>query len=280
MGLDIYLRKCADLDLAKRQEAECEEAAEKIWGEYGPYEQMTDAQKEEARIAAEAMRPSFNCAGKYGQHESITELDDMPSKVDPSHMFKLGYFRSSYNEGGIERVMRNLGLPTLHNIFGVEDGEHDIRPDWGAALTRVCEAIDGYSAFLASDAGRYRVTNIRPMFDRGVKTEKEALDAFIKQMRDKGERGADWSNFSNSDGEFWLKGLKVHAVITKTYERPRAGDVIGAFIGGPSIFVVYEQEREDGKEDWYLTALRIVRESIEFVLAQPDKQHYYLVWSG
>ena len=279
MGLDIYVRKCADLDAAKAAEQAAEAEVNALWEAVGSYDAATETQKQEIREKTKTIHAAHGCTGKYDRHATVEELEDMPSKVDPTHMFNLGYFRSSYNEGGIERVMRNLGLPTLHDIFGVTGDEYEIRPDWNAALTRVSQAIDGYADFLASDAGRFRVTNIRPMFDRGVKTEKEALNKFLEQMRKNGDR-PEWSNFSNADGEFWMKGIKVHAVITKTYERPRHGDVIGALIGGPSVFVVYEQEREDGKEDWYLTALRIVRESIEFVLAQPDKQHFYLVWSG
>lgn len=280
MGLDIYVRKCADLDAAKAAEQAAEAEVNALWEAAGGYDAATEAQKQDIREKTKAVHAAHGCTGKYDRHATVEELEDMPSKVDPTHMFKLGYFRSSYNEGGIERVMRNLGLPTLHDIFGVTGDEYEIRPDWNTALTRVCEAIDGYAAFLASDAGRFRVTNIRPMFDHGVKTKKEALDLFLQQMKQNSERGADWSDYSNSSGNFWLKGIKVHAVITKTYERPRPGDVIGALINGPAVFVVYEQGREDGKEDWYLTALRIVRESIEFVLAQPNKQHFYLVWSG
>ena len=279
MGLDIYLRKCPDLQAAKAAESAAYAATNALWESAGPYEALSDQATTELHDRCTAINAGHGC-NEDGRHTSITEHHSADSVVDPSHMFKLGYFRSSYNEGGIERVMGNLGLPTLHDIFGVTREQYEIQPDWSAALERATQAIDGYAAFLASDAGRYRVSLIRPMFDRGVKTEKEALDAFLAQMRQNGERGADWSNYSTSEGEFWLKGLKVHAVITKTYERPRAGDVIGALIGGPSVFVVYEQERDAGKEDWYLTALRIVRESIEFVLAQPDKQHYYLVWSG
>lgn len=279
MGLDIYVRKCADLDAAKAAEQAAEAEVNALWEAVGSYDAATEAQKQDIREKTKAIHAAHGCTGKYDSHATVEELEDMPSKVDPTHMFKLGYFRSSYNEGGIECVMRNLGLPTLHDIFGVTGDEYEIRPDWNAALTRVSQAIDGYADFLASDAGRYRVTNIRPMFDRGVKTEKEALDKFLEQMRKSGDRN-EWCDFSNSDGVFWLKGIKVHAVITKTHERTRPGDLIGALINGPSVFVVYEQERKDGIEDWYLTALRIVRESIEFVLAQPDKQHYYLVWSG
>lgn len=280
MGLDIYLRKCPDLRAAKAAEAAADEATNALWASAGPYDALSDQAKKELRDRCTAINAEHGC-DEDGRHNSITEHRSADSAIDPAHMFKLGYFRSSYNEGGIERVMRNLGLPSLHDIFGVTNGDaYEIQPDWTAALERATQAIDGYSAFLASDAGRYRVTHLRPMFDRGVKTEKEALDAFLEQVKANADRGADWSSFSTSQGEFWMKGLKVHAVITKTYERPRAGDVIGALIGGPSVFVVYEQEREGGKEDWYLTALRIVRESIEFVLAQPDKQRFYLVWSG
>lgn len=277
MGLDIYLRKCADLPAALGAERSADEEKNALWESHGEYDKIPEHVKEAVRKACETIEAKHGCTGKWGRHHSIEEFDSENSSTDPSHLFKLGYFRSSYNEGGIERVMRQLGLPGLHDIFQPPEDAHDFAPDWNVALDRCATAIHGYEAHLASDTGKYRVTLLRPMFDYGVKTEQEALAMFAEQLRNKREAGHN--SYSNRDGEFYLDGMKAVAFITKTYERP--ANAIEAFIGGPSVFVVYEQEPPaDGKADWYLTALRIVKETIEFVLAQPDKQHFYLVWSG
>lgn len=280
MGLDIYLRKCADPDGAKKLEAAYEAAGQKIWDEYGKYEDMTEAQKNEAYAAVQALAPKFGCTGKCERHSSITEVEDQPSTIDPNHMFKIGYFRSSYNEGGIERVLRHRGLPTLHDIFQTDGDVSDVKPDWDEALVRVNEAIDGYAAHLDSDMGRYEVRQVRPMWEHGATDEASALAMFAEQLKKHppGDADAFGRHYGKREGEFMLDGMKVCAVITKKFA-PSEDDVISRFLNRPSVFLIYEKEASD-KPDWYLTALRIVRESIEFVLAQPDKQHFYLVWSG
>lgn len=280
MGLDIYLRKCPNLAVASAAEGRAEAASEKIWAEYGKYESMSDSQKDEARKASDAVRVSFGCTGEFGRHHSIEELDAVSSKIDPDHMFKIGYFRSSYNEGGIERVLRNRGLPTLHDIFGADDESGDFIPDWDEARAVVEQSITGYEAHLASSIGPYDVSEVRPMWEFGVEDQQSALSMFAEQLAKK--RAGDDSfgnNWSNRDGEFMLDGMKVCAIITRKFQRSKSGDRLGSILNQPSVFVVYEKPASD-KPDWYLTALRIVRESIEYVLAQPDKQHYYLVWSG
>jgi hypothetical protein len=219
--------------------------------------------------------------GRYGRHSSIVEFDDRPSTIDPEHMFKVGYFRSSYNEGGIDSVMRHLGLPGLSEIFGVTGDEYNVRPDWDASLARCEQAIAAYGAHLAGSLGRFKVTELSPMYEFGAADEKSALELFGKELERLAERsgGANgFSNYSNGNGEFFLGSpMKVHAAITKTFKP--GGSPIDRILNRPTVFLVYEVE-PTGKEDWYLTALKIVRETIEFVLAQPDKQHFYMAWSG
>jgi hypothetical protein len=60
--------------------------------------------------------------------------------------------------------------------------------------------------------------------------------------------------------------LKVLAMI------PGIQTVLGT---RPCIYVVTESDNT-----WYLQALEVVRETIEFVLSQEDKELYYLHWSG
>lgn len=266
MGLDVYLTKCANLAELKKAEAEYELATE------GLYEDgKTDADREAGRKAA-AQKFGTDEWGKAPGRETI----EHSSAIDPAHYFKVGYFRSSYNEGGINNVLRRAGCMDLYAIFEPGD-EYEVRPDWDACLARTNQAIEQYTAFLASDGGKYCVAKLSPMYDHGVATEKEALDLFVKTMAERHSGFGD-CDFSNRDGEFYPQGITVRAVITKTYERP--SNPILSFINQPTSFLIYDKPQEDGKEDWYLTALRIVKETIEYVLAQPDREQFYLRWSS
>lgn len=284
MGLDIYLRKCADREAARKAEEAHEQFRNTLWAGL-TYDETTTEQREE--IAQKSRQKAEELGINNYSHNSVVEVCE-PSSTSQAHLFKLGYFRSSYNEGGIERVMRNLSLPTLADIFGYAD-EYEFKPDWDRALLKVGEAIAGYEAHLKSDAGRYLVTQVKPYFGHGVETEAQARELVLQAM--KRYDGPDFRAFSTAkcgarwkmtaDGEFWLDGLKVVGIVTKKYDPPASSDVIGRIINTPSVFVVYEREKEPEQgEDWYLTALKIVRESIEFVIAQPDRQDFYLVWSS
>jgi hypothetical protein len=283
MGLDIYLRKCADLRAAKATEKEAEALAEKAWNDAtggGDYSSLTEVQKEAGRAAQKAVYARFGL-DDYGASKGIEGVC-LDSATDPEHIFKIGYLRSSYNEGGINRVLKNLGLLDLYGIFGHSDDKYEFVPDWSASLARCSETIAKYEAHLASDAGRFLVSELRPMHEYGVANEKAALDLFMGELdRHKGrDVDPDFSAYSNRDGEFFMgEPMRVRAVITKHYERPPAGNPILAMINRPTMFLVYEKSAS-AKPDWYLQALKITRETIEYVLAQPDKGQYYFGWSA
>lgn len=276
MGLDIYLRKCADLDAAKAAEEAANAEIDALWTAFGGYDAASEAQKEAISAQSEEIAKRHGMTSSHGLHSSIVEFDRKDSQIDPDHMFKVGYFRSGYSEGGIENKLRTLGLPTMTEIFGQTD-EYDFKPDWGAALVKVGEAITGYTAHLAGPTGKFSITEVRSLWGFGANDMAEAMKLFEAQIT---KAAGGFDSYSNSDGHFWTNGLKVRAVITKTFDPSASAGAIGRLLNSPSVFVVYDKETEDGKEDWYLTALKIVRETIEFVLAQPDKQHFYLVWSG
>lgn len=268
MGLDVYLKKCADIAAADAAEAEYEKRTDPLWSD----QSLTTEQRDEklAVIAAELG------TDKWGTHQG-REGAELNSTIDPEHMFKIGYFRSSYNESGINRVLRNIGQPDLAGIMGAPEDGSNFSPDWEAALARINEVISAYEAHLAGPLGKYGVTNVRPMWEFGVKDEQAALVLFQEEIER--DRGAMGGSFSSRDGDFMMSGMKVMAVITKQFTPDRSGNSIMAMLNRPSVFLIYEKEA-DGKPDWYLTALKIVRETCEHVIAQPDRQHYYMVWSG
>lgn len=267
MGLDVYLKKCADLAVAVAAEEAFEAETEGIYAD-----DVTDEVRD-ARLAAAAAKHG---TGTWGGHASRLSVEAPPSAIDPDHYFKVGYFRSSYNESGIDKVMRKAGLPGLGEIMGAPGDGDDFKPDWDACLVRVNDVIQKYTDFVNSDAGKFYVTEVRPMYEYGAVDEKGALACYLEAT----SRPTSFEGgFSNRDGEFFPQGHTLRAVITKKYEAPARGDLLGQLLNRPSVFLVLDKE-QTGKEDWHLTALRIVKETIEYVMAQPDRAQYYLSWSG
>ena len=188
-------------------------------------------------------------------------------------MFKIGYLRSSYNEGGINSVLGRIGLPDLNDMFDA-DGTYDVKPNWEAVLVRVEDVIARYRAHLESPAGQFEITTIRSPFNDGMEAS-EAMEVFIKQLGEyeqRKQRDSDtYSSYGGRDGEFFLKGIKVFAMI------PNSG-------WGKGYHVVYEKETTDqGVEaDWYYQALLITKEMVAYVLSRPqdERYKYSLAWSG
>lgn len=272
MGLDVYLYKCADRVAAKSAEDAAGKESEGIWHFGGlKYEQLTEAQKDEARAKVEAIDQKHGI--KDGQHNSVERVE-LASTIDPENLFKVGYFRSNYNEGGINNIMRTRGLPTLDDILGYQN-EYEFHPDWDTSLQRVNDAIQQYESHLASNIGNLDIFEARSLPPHGAKDKTDALKIFRAELEGSMQRG-DW--YSNRAGNFIPKGIRVLGIVDKALE-PQSNNRIENFLNTPSVFVIYEKE-SDEKEDWYLTALKIVRETIEYVIAQPDRANYYLHWSS
>jgi hypothetical protein len=258
MGLDIYLYKNADLEASKARRQEYEDRTNQIWEEAGEYKSMTDEQKDEIRAKCKAVAEELNLE-EYGSDPAEIKVEQ-DSTRHPEHMFKIGYFRSSYNAGGIQRVLRNFGLKDLNWVFD-QDEQYEFKPDWAQALDRINDLISDFSKM-----GAYRVDAVSGnMFkEPDVMNEAQALQAFLEE---KGRERQISDNYSNGKGEFYMADpLKVLAMI------PGIQTVLGT---RPCIYVVTESDNT-----WYLQALEVVRETIEFVLSQEDKELYYLHWSG
>ncbi len=104
-------------------------------------------------------------------------------------------------------------------------------------------------------------------------TKKQALDRFLEIYRkDKDDPTPGFSSFSNYFGSFFLgKSLAV------------AGAIGGVGFGNtPTIYLITKNDPtdEDSGLNWYVRALEIVIETIDYVLVQPDKEDYYFHWSG
>lgn len=257
MGLDVYLEKCDDFEKMNEAEETAGELTNAVWDAYGKYENITEEQKVCARNRCEEIEASLGVPGGQYPHQKI-EID---SAKYPEHLFKIGYFRSSYNDGGIDSIMHLHKLPTLGEIMGYQD-RYKFKPDWDACKARCLDAIQRFDSsemhYGVVEADHNRLTNHHLSITSGDK----ALEIFLKE---KAIVHDGYSAYSNINGNFFLNGIKCFGFI------PGVGT-----LRGPAVYVIIENT----EITWYRQALEIVLETIDYVLSQPDKDKHYLVWSG
>jgi hypothetical protein len=281
MGLDVYLYHYKGMTPFKNFEEAyashkeiCEkdnEAKRGLYPEYDKYQQLSEKERDELRKKAHNITkkvvkgtPWEHSLDNCGDIEfSAEEQIEKDSKTDPSNMFKIGYFRSSYNDGGINSVLRNNDLMDLYGIFGVERSEHDyyIRPDWKKALKNVRKVMKAFEPISKDGISCSHYGSLTE-----IKDEKEALKAFRAEI-EKGK--SSFGSYSNAVGTFFMdKPIEVLAIMSGRN-----------CIGSPGAYIIYKTKSEDGLK-WYMTALKIVEETIEYVLAQEDPENYYFHWSA
>lgn len=260
MGLDVYLYRYEDFDLTTEREEKFSKFVDEIWLENEPYNDLTEEHKNEIRAIIDdyAKKLRLNSSGEDDVNKKRIEL---PSNLYPEHYFKIGYFRSSYNPSGINRILSNYGFKTLNDIFGNEDNEYLQKPDWSKVLKEVDECIEKFK-------NKYpcMVEKISARSDRSIENEADAMKLFLSEVERQKESKHDF-NYSNRNGEFYLSSpLEVLGIIP---------GINGSFGRQPVFYVVSKTTN-----DYYIQALEIVRETINYVLEQKDINKYYLKWSG
>jgi len=197
----------------------------------------------------------------YGGDEK--QQINLPSRLYPDHLFKIGYFRSSYNESGFNSVMENLGLPTLYDIFSNGANEYYVLPDWKQSKSRAKAAIEKMKKFLQTEMAKYRLTFIHSTNE--INSRKEAWEIFKREIK---LHEYNRTSYSNKNGTFFLREtLRVRGIIR--------GKEFSSFEG---VYIIYDARKDDYL--WYLHALEIVKETIDWVLNQKDISKYVLHWSG
>jgi hypothetical protein len=286
MGLDVTLYKCDDWESALARENEYEDRFNEIWNSFGDteYEDLTDEQKEWARVECNKIKEEMGL-GEWGEDpskDSVNIPKDWNGFQDPceDHIFQLGYFRSSYNPGGINNLSTKYDFPSLYDIF-IEANSYDayyVAVDWETALVKVNEAIEILKAMNEDDDKLFDCIEVsfNSLIDpkKLVDSPQAALDMFIKEHA---HRESSFSSYRNAHGHFFLDGFQnVKAVITG------ARDAIFGDYKEPVAYVIYERTKDDEYDPilWCLWAYIYVRGTIEYVLAQPDSDQYRLAWSG
>jgi hypothetical protein len=275
MGLDVYLYHETDEYKAARQiedrhEKEMEEVGARLKAEHPNEENVYDLPEYQA--ASEDSRRRRFGDPKAWSHP-LTKHVEIDSAKYPKHMFKIGYFRSSYNDGGINRVMSNAGILTLDEIFAVDREDYEIRPDWSASRRRAGDALASYQAI--KKPLRCFFVGPNPFGQNEfVSSEAQAIDlanqSFKKHAAPNAALGDGWSNMV---GHFFPGGMKVVAMIVgkQPFQLRPGHSEFGTYI-------VHEQD-DEGRA-WYEQALEIVIETCDYVLSKPDPERWILHWSG
>jgi hypothetical protein len=270
MGLDVYLYKCPDRRAAFALEEQYRRETERLWAERGG-DQKEWKDEDWERYFEDCARLAGRLGlDDYGRHPANQQVE-IPSRKYPDHLFKIGYFRSSYNEGGLDSVLWRAGLPTLYDIFCPPDGEHRFVPDWVACLGRARGAVERLRDYASRPEARYEVLVVCCRNALGEDPNRQrpaepraALRLFSEMLREARPTGID--EFGDYYGEYFLgEPLRV------------AGAIRGTYFSIPCVYLVYEHP---GRWERCIQALEIVCETVEYVLSQPDRDDYYLWWSA
>ena len=276
MGLDVSLYHYKNLIEAERMEEKYQDESEEIWKEIRKerdYDDLTEKERSLADCKCRELAMEMGL-GKYGESSDGNSIR-IDSELYPEHLFKIGYFRSSYNPGGVNSVLSRMSLPDLYYIFPHED-VYQFIPIWNDSLKRVEEVLSLFKSCMDTDIGKYDASFVHPIaHNGGVKSEVEALKLFRDELQEHrksgtGKRDAPGTSdsYSSSKGEFYLgEGLVVYGMIFGSrYSFESNG-----------VYIIYK--RDDLL--WYLHALEIVVETINYVLNNPvEVGDYVLHWSG
>lgn len=260
MGLDVYLhRYTMDRAKVKADEAAVEAAEAEAWRFDGRgYQAITDTEKEQARAVVAAAKAAFGIVGDCHPGREDVKID---SAKHPEHMFKIGYMRSSYNDGGANAFLHRHGVAGLYEIFGFSRGEHnceDFAPDWEASRARAEAAL---TALRAKDDG-LDIWEVGQPIHAIAGSKADILNAARQRLSGPSSFGA----FSDGTGTYFTKPCSVVAVVNGA----------PGFLGSG----VYVVTKSDASFDWYAQALEVVIEMIDYVIAQPDREAFSMYWSA
>ena len=275
MGLDIYLYKYENKERTGSLEDQYEKQSEVIWGDK-KYEDMTDAEKDGARTRCKEFALSLGL--DEDGNDPAKQKIEIDSAKYPDHYFKVGYFRSSYNDGGLNRVLGNMVGEDLYSIFGRgNNDDYSFQPKWETVKLNALNTIKKFDEFVETNDGSYRVSEFGYNEFSGspnsfpVDNERKALDVFLDELKKDKKRTHDDSRwYENIHGSFFFgKPKEVVAIISGVKKRIFVDEKL------PCSYVVWKDD-----VSWYRWALEIVVETCDYVLSQPDQDKYYLHWSS
>lgn len=284
MGLDIYLYHVtkpqaeidADNDKWQAETSRIYNEMKRKISAAGREDFTNDDRAEWKRIEAESAATFGRVARKVG--EAYTTYDhpnerrvEINSSLHPENIFKIGYFRSSYNDGGIDRKLRAFAGTSLGEIMGNSGDEYCFTPDWKASRERASAVLEKFRKLDSETTHQAFPIDIFSFSGKpeGAKDEAEAIAIAKKTIDPEAERRSPFGNFSNSNGLFLLANpAKCVAFIAGTN-----------CLGRPMVYGITEAKAGDVL-GWYIQALEIVVETCDHVLSSGEPEKHCLHWSG
>jgi hypothetical protein len=271
MGLDVYLEHFErPVDEVLAVEKEGEEKSEELWTSgikklgKAEYSDLTKAQSDEIHAQVVKLFQSLGLS-EHGEMLGGRERVSLDSSNHPDHMFKVGYFRSSYNEGGINHLLRSaLDGHDLYWIFEPPQNGDYVKPNWRKARARANKVLGELRKYAREESWSVHTAQLHFDSPNMPRNEKEALDLFRSEIERHEKTDASFRSYSCLAGEFRLDGEPTFALIP------------GRGFFGPCVYAVTKAE----DLEWYTKALEIVIETCDYVLSQKDKDQYRLYWSG
>ncbi|MBA2750247.1 MAG: hypothetical protein H0U45_16345 [Tatlockia sp.] len=271
MGLDVYLKRFENYAASQRLKAEYERRMDLAWEQMANRRNDDEISSQEEEIYWQQCQKIARTIGLDSNGEDpLVQTIRLPSHKYPDHKFKIGYFYSSNNDSGINRILSDAIGIDLHSIFNPL-AEEDFQPDWAKARDICLKAITDFTTHIEQHP--YGVVPLT--FDPYISPTQAQITskalALQKLVAMKEQRtDTQPNNFGGWAGDFFLtEPLEVLAVIPGTagfLERPDL----------PCFYIVFQHKHLD----FYLQALEVVLETIEYVLEQPDIDKYYLDWSS
>lgn len=177
-----------------------------------------------------------------------------PPSID--HEFRIGYWYSPYTFSGLDSVLRNTigrGLWSLLSDYEYNTARDttEVFPDWKAMLKRAEQLREDFLAWVKE-------------YGSVVATAVVVEDANIPAGMHSWPRAVELFCKHKDDDPTLVEPKTVLTCIPgyDPYDRK----------------VVYAIRPADGFYDWYVDALQVVVETIQWVLSQDDPSEYIMVW--
>lgn len=260
MGLDVYIYKMGANYAVWKQKIEAENNySENYWNQFGEYDSISEAKKEEIRshLKEHAESQGLDEFGDYNKEDYQTPIE-IDSTLYKDHFFKIGYFRSSYNDSGISYILRDLGQKDLYELFDVNPEEYEQIFTKEQLLTtkdRILEVIN------VLKAQKFKLLKVH-VRDSGGKIN-EVLPKF-QAIYDQHTKNKGFNWFSSSEGDFFLENPpKIYGTIMAQESW-----------GSPIMCLI-----TDADYQFYIEACEIMIETINYILVN-DPATFVWHWSG
>jgi len=192
---------------------------------------------------------------------------EIDSSQHPDHLFKVGYFRSSYSSAGFNRILESTVGETLYSIFDVENVDFDTYSWTFPIWPQVKEKAEEVKRKLEAYIKKYGVVAffVGGALREGVETERQAVLRFCEEKDGRKKiQEKLMVNYSCRRGDFFFKPLKVMAALPATDR-----------VLGNGHFLVHKPPKKVW--DWYLAGLDIVIETCRWCINNPG--WFMLTWS-